>query len=596
MRRWLAAAVLALGIVTLNGASALAAPAVDIPGIDICKPQAPTPQPPDSDLPGVFLEQPRDVVPSYQQDSADPAALLRTSGIAGMRPIVYDMGCGADPSKVDERMAAWADSQFGGWFITWGQTFTTMTDAVEDRVWSRTWIPNLLGNLGDATVGQIEARVLIPLLGLGLLVTTAALFPQMRKGNTAAVAGAVAWVVLTLLVAAFVLVRPTATAQVAQQGSGTVISALHGGNTDPGTAATESVMEDVHYQGWLRRTFGTEESDTAKRYGPVILSATRFTWNEWQRTNPAFATSDEDRERRLEDRKALIEHKAEVFNDAAAKVKDEDPDAYEWLTGRHGSMGVAMYEWGFALAANTFRFMADILVVLCLLLLVVLGLGWLLLAPFLVTPWGEPLGRGMLDSTARCCGYALVGAGGSWLFTVYAGAVMVPGTSSWWSFALLGLGTFAGWAILRPDRKILNVLSAGHVRGNGRWTRRLVRRAMIYGGVAWAADRAHDRAHQADQWVRNAPGGFWSALRDEIHEDPEARAARHEMIYGGSTPADPPDLADTVDRVADPARPASEPLYERPRDTSTHPTPPPAGTTGQVEVDVYTRPSARSES
>lgn len=592
--------LLGLLLAIATAPDAYAAPAVDIPGVDLCDPEAPIPQPPDSDLPGVFLEQPRDVVPSYGSKDVDSGALLRTSGVAGMRPIVYDMGCGADPSKVDDRMAAWADSQFGGWFITWGQTFTTATDAVEDRVWSPTWISTLLGNLADATVGQIEARVLLPLLGLGLLLCTVMLTNRMRSGDTAGVAHASAWAVLVVLIASLVILRPTATSEGVQQGAGSIVAALHGGNTDPGTAATESVMEDVHYYGWLRRSFGTEESDTARRHGPAILSATRFTWDEWNRTNPALARDDGDRERRLETREELIEAKAKTFKDTAAIIEKEDPDAYRWLTGRHGSMGVAMYEWGFSLAANGFRLMAALLVVLCLLLLTILGLVWLLAAPWLVTPYGEGMGRGLLDSTARCIGFAAVGALGSWLFTVLAGAIMTPGSSSWWSFALLALLTFSFWSIIRPDRKIVNLLSAGRVRGNGTWTRKAIGRMMIYTGVAYGTKKAHEKAHHADDWVRKAPGAFARGVRDEMREDPAAREARLAYVYGAapSSPEHRPPPTDLTDvRFGELFAPKTE-VYERtPSDSSTHPTPPPAGTTGEVDVDVYTRPERqRSES
>lgn len=554
-----------------------------------CDPDAPIPQPPDSDLPGVFIEQPNVVVAPANPNVADTSRLFSTSGVSGMRPIVYDTGCGFDPRNADERIGAWTNSQIAGWFITWGQATTMFTSAVEQYAWDPAWIGRLLGDLSEATVNRAQARVVLPFLALGLIICSVLLVMRARRGNFAGVAQAVAWALLVMLVAALVVTKPTSLATGVQSGTGEVVNTLYGNAGNPTLSATETVMQDVHYQGWLRRTFGTEDSDTARRYGPALLAATRITWQEQMATDPSRARNDAEREQILDRREQMLKQKADLFEKTAEKIKAEDPEAYAWLTGTRGSWLIAGYEWTMAVAAGLFRILAGFVVILGIILLTVLGLAWLLASPWLVTPWGEPLGRALLDNTARVVGSIVVAGVGTWMYVVYLGIVMTPGTPSLQVFVLVGLGTFAFWGITRPDRKILSMLTAGRVRGRGRWSRKFLK----YSVLAAVASRivSEDAVKAAAQ--RNQP----AAASGSTGKGAKTRTAR---------PTPPPPPRPPRPRPSRPPRSITNPpagstshVYQRPPSSKPkpkHPTPPPPGAVGTVtNINTYQRPGAKGK-
>lgn len=559
-----------------------------IPGVDLCDPEAPLPQPPDSDLPGIFIERPKTVITAPKADAADTSNLFSTSGVSGMRPIVYDLGCGFDPSAADDRVGAWTNSNVAGMFITWSQTLTMFTSAIEQYAWDPAWIPNLLGNLAEATVNKAQARVVLPFLGTGLIMCSVLLVLRARKGNFAGVAQAVAWAILVLLIGGLIVAKPTSLASGTQAGTGAVVSSLYGGSGSPTLSATESIMRDVHYQGWLRRTFGNENSETARRYGPTLLAATRTTWTEFEATDPSRARSDDEREQILERRKEMLERKADLFKETAEKIKNEDPEAYTWLTGRQASFSVAIYEWLFAIAASLFRIMAGLVVILGLLLLTVLGFAWLLASPWLVTPWGEGMGRGLLDATARSLGYVIVTSVGTWMYVTYSGIVMTPGTPTPLVLLLLALGTFAFWAIVRPDRKILSLLSAGRVRGRGKWSRRMIKYSVLAAVASKIVTQDAGKAVVADvkgQPVKTTSSGSKSRPR------PPAPPPPPKPKSGRKPPAsivNPP----TAGAPGGTGTVYTRPTTRKPR--ANHPTPPPPGATGTV-TSIYTRPGARTK-
>lgn len=566
MNRIWAAGALALVAALSLGGPASAAPS-GLPKINLCSHAAPVPNGPDAGLPGLFITRPDH--PVAAEGVADPARLLETSGFSGMDPFTYDLGCALNPATYGQMMRAIPDESLDDQFVAVGQTTTAATDAVDRLAWSPTWVISLLGALAKAADGVISRQVILPFLGLGLIAATLSLMKFARRGRTDAVMSHVMWIGIVLVVGAFVTLAPTMVATSTQSGMGTVTAALHAdGRTtiDPASAATDTVLRTVHYNGWLNRTFGTSSSGTARQYGPRLLADTRITWAQQQATDPSLATSDADRADRLLKRKALLQQKSDDFKKVADLVRRNDPSAYEWMTGKHGSSQAGAFEMGSAIIAAYFRLAVDVLMVLCVILLTLLGIVWLLASPWLVLPQGERMGRNLLDNTSRAVGYVVIAGLGSWLFSVYTDVVMQPGWPTWVSVFLLAVGSFVFWTALRPDRRALSLLTMGRVRGNGRFTRKVIGAATGYALAGFVGGRT-----------------FMAAAGDELRPGPN-RAEREEAVRVRTDELLSYPVAPTV--AAPPVvPPVVPPLYVRDgADTPPDPSPPEPGAAGAVFV------------
>jgi hypothetical protein len=457
-----------------------------LPGV--CQPSAPVPQLPSVGVPGLFADRPSDP-PDVGEKPVDPAHLYETSGFSGMSPFTYDLGCSINVTNWGKHLNAWGDESLARKLVGIGQASTAAADATSRFAFDPSWVTKLLGTLANKAITVISKRILLPFLGLGLLFCTVMLFRRAKRGDTAGVMSQITWVMIVLLIGGFVIMAPTKVATSTQAGVGAVTSSLYEG-ASPAQAATDRAMEAIHYDGWLRRTFGTDESDTARTYGPALLAATRITWAQAQATDPALAKDKADREERIKDRQALLKEKSDAFKKIAGEVKDSDPAAYRWLTGEQAAgSGPALYEMAFALTVAFFRIFANLLMIMCILLLAILGIVWLLASPWLVTPQGHRTGKGLLDTTSQALGIVVTAAIGTWLYTVYTEAVMQPGWPTWVSFLLMGLGVFIFWTALRPDRKALALMSAGRIRGHGRLVRHVVGKVTGIGAMAWAVSK-----------------------------------------------------------------------------------------------------------
>jgi hypothetical protein len=91
---------------------------------------------------------------------------------------------------------------------------------------------------------------------------------------------------------------------------------------DPGTDAVAPFVDHVLYTHWLAGQLGSSTSPTAVRYGPVLFRAKAVSFAE-----AAAVKGDADATR------TLFETKQRSWAETADKIKDEDPDAYAYLTG-----------------------------------------------------------------------------------------------------------------------------------------------------------------------------------------------------------------------------------------------------------------------
>lgn len=480
-RRYLLPMLLGLGILAggVGAGSATAQPVAGLPIIEVCNPEAPTPVGPFEGVGGQLGESPV----QKNLEGSPPDHIYTSGGYGGLLSNNYDLGCALDPTTYARVTKGTADQTATNLFVQTGIGVTALADSVDRRAWNPSWISDFLGDFAGRAAGILEQRVWLPLLGLGLLGATLTLLVKNRLGDMSGAASGLAWVFLMLIVGAFIITHPTAVSSTTQNAGAAGISALNGSDGRPSDAVTDRITSAVLYQGWLRRTFGSDQSEVAKKYGPVLFDASRMTYADLDRI---AAVKEDDRGDEFKD---IVKAKAETYKDTAKKIEDADPTAYKWLTGEAERNGVAFVEMLFALVANFFRLVVDLLMLMATILLVMLGLAFAFTLPFLVTTYGRPLGQALLDNSARAIGYVMVAAGGSWGFNIYAESAMAQGMSAWWSILLLLLGTIIFWSFIRPDKKALSMMSAGRVDGGSKLVKMLGRFAMAYmtGRVAGAA-------------------------------------------------------------------------------------------------------------
>jgi hypothetical protein len=447
-----------------------AAPSLGVP--TICSNPAPTPDAPDAGLPGVFMTAPKD--PPAAGDSgadtpADPASLYTTSGMSGMAPITYDMGCGINVSSWGRHLNTWSDQQMAGRLSLIAQAETSAADSISRFAFDGSWVTALFTSLAQQALPVITLRILVPFLGAGLIVVTISLLNDIRKGDTQRVAHGVTRALYVLILGAFVLAAPTLAPRAAGAAMGVGVQTLYGG-TDPSSAVTNRTTQAVHYDAWLRRVFGSDDTQAAQTWGPRLLADTRLTYDQQARSdNPAVA-------------KAILKAKSDDFKVVAKEVKAKDPDAYRHLTGTSAdTTSSSWFEVWFSTATNLLRIFTGLLMVMCKILIGVFALCWLIGLPWLVTPRGAGAARTLLDSSARAVGFAVVATIGSWLYSIFGEAVLKPGWPAWICAVLMTLGTFMFWVAISPVRHMLSMMTLGRVRGHGRYVKR------AYGAIPIAA-------------------------------------------------------------------------------------------------------------
>jgi hypothetical protein len=562
----------ALAAVLLLAFTAPSAKAVGIPGIDLCPKTAPFAALPNEGLIGVVGEQPQQI------SSFSTSTIWSNGGFAGMYTTPYDLGCAANPASYLKLGSAKANAATTNAILGVGYMATSVTDSIDRRAWAPQWIGAFLGDFTSRATDVISTKIIYPLLGLGLIVSSCYMLIRFRGGNVAGASSAVGWVFIVLALTAFVIISPVFISSSTQRAGDIAVSTLNGGD-NASDSTTDRIVEAVHYQGWLRRTFGTADSPVAKKYGPSLLASERISWAELASNN------DPD------EIKALRTEKAKQFKEIAANVKDEDPGAYRWLTGEADGSGIALTETLYALTASFFRFAVDLLLVMATILIAILCLVWLAGSPYFVTPFGRITAVGVLNSTVRSVVYVLEAAVGSWLFGIYMQVSMQPGQSTWWSILLLFVGTLTAWTLIRPDRKMLALATMGHVRGHGRIVRLLTTMAMAYLGGR-TAGRAAARQFQEEE-VDITPGRsedyVAAPLGQPVHVRVRPVMADERGIDSPAAPAGVVEGEVIWDSADMPTLPSGD-VYQRPlAPDGPMPTPPPAGSLGEVEV--YQRPT-----
>ncbi|GLY14103.1 hypothetical protein LWF15_34425 [Kineosporia rhizophila] len=452
-----ALAALALTVLgTFAAPAALASSAPKAVPLADCA-DAPVPEVPGRGVVG-FFESPPKVLPPDADPFAENAdvSIYEVYGYAGVRWNTYDLGCGSDIVRNPDASIGTA---IGNWMLEVPTTMIAATGAVLDAAFTPDFLgvfDPLITNVVDTlqrTVFERWAFVVVAAVGLLLIW-------RSRHAALASSAGAIGWALLVMVLVTMVLRWPLVAGHAADQTVATTLSAVSSGlngrsedgSADAGTAATSGMHQALLYESWLGGTFGSTDSDVAKKYGPVVFDATALTWRE-----AAIMQSDPAQGRKI------IEAKQDKFEAAAGEIKAADPDAYEYLTGKRSDsrVGYAMLALLATLCTVPFLFVAGLLVLGAL---IIVRFGVMLFPAFATLglfPTMRTLVTGIGSTMAAALINAMVFGIGASVTVLGMGVLLSPtsGTPGWLSVILMLLLTIVMWVALRPFRRLTQMVS-----------------------------------------------------------------------------------------------------------------------------------------
>ena len=506
-------AILAALLVGPGSASAL--------GFD-CK-DAPAPEIPGRGLTGFFAGEPKALAPAG--DPFVPNAtttIYEQYGYAGLRWNNYDLGCGPDATRAPDAVAGTA---IANWLFNLPKVAVAFTNAVVSVAFEPSFFSvfdPVVSDVSDA----LYTHVFAALVPLTLAATGTLLLWRAKRANFASSTAAAAWALLVLVIATALFRWPVEAGSSADASMSAALGSVSrtvGGqpaNASGPTSTAAATHEALLYNAWLAGMFGDPESETARKYGPAIFDASALTWREAR-------TLREDPDKG----KKIISAKQHKFADTAERIKDADPDAYQYLIGKRSDarVGYALLAAFGALCALPFLFGAALLVLASFLIMRVS----VMLFPAVATLGVFPAMRQTVVNVFGMVAGALVNA---LLFGVAAavalrgiGLLLAPGAPlpEWLAITLLLLFTGVLWVALRPVRRM--ALMVGADVGLARSRTALVRAL----GLRRRAGATVDRRTSPPRTPNNSRGRTGPPRQRAPRRSPCRRAGRRGPVAGG---------------------------------------------------------------
>ena len=460
--RWLAPVFTALLIVILSPVAANADPKIpipvlpdiplsapEVPGISDCK-QAPIPDSPGNGIAGFFGSEPK-VLPPAEDPFVEGSTttIYEQYGYAGLRWRTYDLGCGPDAMRNPDAVIG---TSVSNWIMQAPLALTALTGSLTEVAFNPTFLDTfnpVVERVSTALHENLFATWIPAVLALlGLLIIFMA-----RRSALASTAAAIGWAVIVVILATALFRWPIVAGNAADATVaatiGEAVGRLDGDttNTDPGVAVASQAHAAILYRSWVAGTLGSPDSATAKKYGPQLFKAQAMTWRE-----SAEAQKDPARG------KQIIEAKQKQWTEVAEKIKSEDPEAYENLTGGRSETRV-----GYAVLAALGVFLS--LPFLLLSSLLMLGCFFIVRLAVMLFPAFAILGifpnsRGIVLGLGRTVAAAVVNAIifgiGAGVTVAVLGILFHPGGGApgWLSLVLMPLFSFIMWHALKPFRRL----------------------------------------------------------------------------------------------------------------------------------------------
>jgi drug/metabolite transporter (DMT)-like permease len=410
------------------------------------------------------------------------------------------------------------------------------------------WSNPLVEKATDATyhrVFTVFGAITLGVIGLYLLWRSR----QSEMNNTMTTAG---WAILVMVAITALAHYPVRSAELADNSLIGGLNAVHGAvgpptkdippdtcaqmpnslqpqckdHRTPAQRASDVAVYNVLYRDWLRGTLGSADSETARKYGPILYDSKSLTWSEYQdikdatekyRSNPNDPKADKTR-------KDILSRKQAEWQKVAKRIKIEDPAAYQYLQGTKGMdrIGAGFVAVLSALFFALFDITASILVLLGFLIF-----RWAVIAAPVLGTVGmlRPASTGirrLLNAVIAAIFNIIIFGTGAAIYLFAVDIIMSTATlPAWLQIILILLTGVVGWLLLRPYRRITQLGGSDSARqmatasGHRSFFRDL-RTAATLGVATPAVESMVDRRRGSGGPIRDAP----SSPRPETRTDP----------------------------------------------------------------------------
>jgi len=442
---------------TATATARATAKAIPFPGGSDCK-DAPTPE-----VPGRGVEAFFEPAPATPPAASDPfqqgatTSIHEQYGYAGLRWNTYDLGCTGSPE-------ASVGTTVANWLFTVPKAVVAATGALLGAAFQPDFL-KVFDPLIRSVVDALRRSVFDQWAGLVLAALGFLIVWRARKASLRGTASAIGWALLVMVIATVLVRWPLAAGQAADATVTTTMSAVTSaldeqdatGRTSTGTTAANNLHDALLYQVWLGGEFGDANSVVARTYGAKLFDAQALTWAE-------AATLAQDPAAGA----AIIEKKKAQWQEVAAHVKADDPDAYEYLVGRRtdARIGFAALSLFAVACAVPFLLTAALLIVGALIITRFAVMLFPAIATLGLFPTMRNLVVGVGNTVAAAIINAIVFGLGSAVMVKAFGVIMAPGAGlpAWLVVALVLLLTLVMWVALRPFHRLTAMAST---RRNG---------------------------------------------------------------------------------------------------------------------------------
>lgn len=436
-----------------------------------CK-KAPAPEAPGRGSTSLFIEAPKTLPtgPSWANDRP----VFEHYGYAGLRWSTYDLGCSIFITGPD----AIIGTGMGNWLLEAPKFLVGATNFVVAQAFHPTFL-QVFDPLVKTATYALERAVFDQWVMLFVVLTGLMLILRARKMQMNQAFTSAAWVLVIFVIASAVFQWPLTAGHVADQAVTASLGGVNGAingtkQDDPAAEVKQNITGAVLFEQWKAGEFGSTDSATANKYAQGVWESTTLTWAEAKTVSEDPGGAG----------KKLIDAKNKQYEEIADKIKAEDPDAYEYFTGKRDSRISSAFVALIAALATCPFLLASSLLILAAFLLVRLGVVFF---PVIATLAVFDKFRGMLKGLAMTMLAAIVncivfGIGTS-IAIFGTGVLLSPQTKLNRALALvlMALFMFIMWKLLAPARKLTVMMSpnrnlfgeaAGSIGEAGRRSRR----------------------------------------------------------------------------------------------------------------------------
>ncbi|AWN32601.1 hypothetical protein [Streptomyces sp. NEAU-S7GS2] len=456
----------------------------------------------------------------------------------------YDLKCQGMSSMITSAGADY-ETKLANGLLDMSKWWTGLAIGLQQEATGDGYLSKLNTVFGDATKAVAKA-VYRPWIAISLLLLGLGIVYRARSKNMPDIVKSVAWALLVMAVTSVAFNYPQKAGQLADDALTKTVGQIQqgvAGDSGHGSSVATSqgnlLTNAIIYQAWAEGTFGDSQSKTAKKYGMQLLDAQSLTWAESRLPT--------------KERNTVITAKGRTWESLASKIKDEDPDAYKYLTGEaDGRMGTAVNAAFGAIPSNWYSVASSIVIICGRLILKMIVIFLPAIAPIAIH---RQLG-GTLRTLGKSGAAAVINAP---LFVLAASVdtlliqVLLRDDShipSWFAIVLIWIITIMLWAISKPFRRLSSMVSPNQDWFNA-GTGVLGKAKAGAVGAALGYAKGKMSARQIGRMVNGKGGGRSGGAAAEEPEDGELveRSIRREgeSEWSVETPYEPGPAPQTQD-------------------------------------------------